>query len=104
MRDDVREQLNALRIPPDVLDLLGRAVATLAIYGPQVADALKVLGEQTTNVWLASMGMEKIEDLADRDPATVPCLSDEAWSVVEQWTGIARGWDLAYMIRDCVDE
>jgi len=95
----------AAMVPTHVRDQLAAAVQVLERHGPEVARAVETLGKATHRAWLATLGVERDEELADVDPRD-PRFdhSDEEWAQLEEDLGIRKGWDLAYAFRDSVDE
>lgn len=95
----------AALVPVDVADQLAAAVAVLERHGPEVARAVEMLGKATHQAWLATMGVERDEDFLALDPRD-PRLdhTDAEWDELEDQLGIRKGWDLAYALRDAVDE
>jgi hypothetical protein len=91
-------------VPVDVADQLAAAVATLERLGPEVRAALDTLQRCTTLAWLATLGLRRPEDLLDKRAGDLPGHSDAEWEACEQALGIDRGWELAYALRDAVDE
>ena len=91
-------------VPVDVADQLAAAVAVLERLGPEVRAALDTLQRTTTLAWLATLGLSRPEDLLDKRAGDLPYHTDEEWEACEKALGIDRGWDLAYQLRDAVDE
>ncbi len=94
----------AAMVPCEVADQLAAAVAVLERHGPAVAAAVDTLGRMTTLAWLATLGLSSPDQLADMRAGDLPDVSDEEWEAVEAALGIRRGWDLAYQLRDSIDE
>ncbi len=95
----------AALVPVDVRDQLAAAVATLERYGPEVARAAETLPKMTTKAWLATLGLSEPSQLASLH-AGDPRLdhTDQEWDDLERQLGIRKGWDLAYALRDAIDE
>ena len=94
----------AAMVPVDVRDQLRAAVAVLERQGPEVARAVATLGRCTTLAWLATLGLERPEDLAGMGAGDLPDHSDEEWTELEAALRIDVGWRLAYQLRDSIDE
>jgi hypothetical protein len=70
-------------IPNGVRAELAVAVAVLEQHGPAVTEALRQLDQATT---AARMALNPVEP------------TEEEWRLVEQATGMDRGWDAAYRL------
>lgn len=92
-------------VPCEVADQLTAAVATLERYGPEVARAVATLGKATHQAWLSTMGLSSDEEFLALDLHD-PRLdhTDEEWDDLEDQLGIRKGWDLAYALRDAIDD
>jgi integrase len=95
----------AAMVPVDVRDQLAAAVATLERYGPEVARAVATLGKATHQAWLATMGVSTDAEFLGLHPDD-PRLdhTDVEWDDLEDQLGIRKGWDLAYALRDVIDD
>jgi len=94
----------AAMVPCEVADQLRAAVATLERLGPEVARAVDTLGKATTLAWLATLGLSSPDQLAGLGAGDFPDHTDDEWAACEAALGIDRGWDLAYQLRDSIDD
>jgi hypothetical protein len=72
----------------DVRAAAATAVATLEQHGPVVTEALRQLDQATTAAWNAVRSAAPTED---------------EWRLLQQATGISRGWEAAYRLVSTLD-